>query len=366
MKLDLKVTCMLLAFILTCFSACKKSIKHDPMSLLPKNVFIPNKKTNNKCIMVVFVHGTILPIINPNAFKLALDKTFGRNFHTNKSWYQLYLDELKNKSIYRYQPSGPDGLHKVDSQISARIADAMYQEFFKDPCMCYTFGWSGKLSHHKRVLAAFDLYNQLLDEAAQLKKNYKQIEVIIIAHSHGGNVALNLAYAEKKLKKHLAINKLVLLGTPVQSETSKYISAKCFDKVYSFYSHGDEIQKIDNISTDDNWSGRKFNKSPNLVQIELMVGGKKPGHNELWLFCGKDNWLYRSRSFILSPFPAFVFLPIILPIIDTNFAQDSLMFLSISKIDQKLCFSFTGNKKRHKNYLNESVLIKYRKVISAY
>jgi alpha-beta hydrolase superfamily lysophospholipase len=78
----------------------------------------------------------------------------------------------------------------------------------------YTFGWNGKLDQRKREDAAFKLYDQLIAEIKQLKQKIKPAKLVIeiLAHSHGGNVALNLAKAEGTHKKRLAIDRLMLFG----------------------------------------------------------------------------------------------------------------------------------------------------------
>ena len=358
--------------IFVCLVGCQKHSHQAPpkpasqLTFLNDTVLPSTANPNGKHLMVVFIHGTILPRPSMSAFFSSIHKKITGN-KEHKSWHQLYQDEIKNRSIYRYQPSGPDGLHAVESQYSAQIAAAMYQKLFSKPCHCYTFGWNGKLSQRKRLMAANDLYKQLLKEKQDLKQKYGKIEVIVIGHSHGGNVALNLARVEDTQKQHLLIDKLVLLGTPIQSETAGYVNATCFKKIYNFYSKGDLVQTIDNISTRDDWSARKFKmQNERLVQVELKIGNKKPGHNELWLFCGKDNWLYRKRSLALSPFPVFVFLPIILQQLDKNVKSAQDVLLKIDKKDQRLCFAFSDSKHNFKTDVDEQSLNKYREAILTY
>ncbi len=182
---------------------------------------------------------------------------------------------------------------------------------------------------------------------------------MVIAHSHGGNVGLYLAHAENEFKKGLVIDKLILLGTPVQSETEKYVGAPCFKKIYNFYSRGDQVQKIDLISTHDDWSRRKFAPQKNLVQIEVRCGNKKPGHTELWLFNGKDNWVCRDNLSI-APFPFFVFLPPIIRELDAQYQTPSVISLNIERGPKKLSFSFSDAHTKSVAMLDETFLQKYR------
>jgi hypothetical protein len=329
------------------------------------NVAINHSKDEpHKHIMVVFIHGTLLPIFSPSALGSSLHSYLSHGRRLQKSWYQLYLDKLKTTSTYRYQPSGPDGLHYVGEtkQTCARLAASIYQQLFTEPCSCYTFGWNGRLSHHKRRQAARQLYTELCDEIGRLKVIHPNLEVVVIGHSHGGNVALHLAHVEKKVKRHLNIDKLILLGTPIQSETERYAHAACFKKVYNFYSHGDQIQKIDILSTHDDWSKRHLADSNNIVQIDLTCGKTKPGHTELWLFCGKENWLYRKKLSI-APFPFVAFLPTVLHEIDTHYPQARSIRLNIEKKPNKLSFIFSDHAHHSTACIDEKLLHNYKKTI---
>jgi pimeloyl-ACP methyl ester carboxylesterase len=317
------------------------------------------KPPSEKHIMAVFIHGTMLPIPSLSAFGSSLHRYFSRGRGLRKSWYQLYLDKLKTSSTYRYQPSGPDGFNPVTTQQCASIAAAMYQEFFPESCSCYTFGWDGRLSNRHRRKAAHQLYQSLCTEIDRLKANCKNLEVMVIGHSHGGNVALYLAHAEQNFKKKLTIDKLVLLGTPVQSETEGYVSASCFKKVYNFFSRGDQIQKIDRISTRDAWSKRKFTPHENLIQVELRCGKKQPGHAELWLFGGKDNWVCRSNLSV-APFPIFAFLPVIIRELDARYSMPSTINLNIERRDNALSFSYSDTRSTSTALLDSGFLKKYR------
>ena len=65
-----------------------------------------------------------------------------------------------------------------------------------------------------------------------------------ITHSHGGNVALNLA-AVDHTKSSWHINEAILLACPVQNKTKHLIDNQLFDRLYSLYSTTDTIQVID-------------------------------------------------------------------------------------------------------------------------
>lgn len=69
------------------------------------------------------------------------------------------------------------------------------------------FEWSGRNTHKARVKAGY----QLADHVRELKKRYPLAKHFIVAHSHGGNVAL---LAHKHLPSELHATGIATLGTP--------------------------------------------------------------------------------------------------------------------------------------------------------
>lgn len=184
----------------------------------------------------------------------------------------------------------------------------------------YTFGWSGLLSRQRRRQEALRLYNALQEETVALQKKGFRTKIIISAHSHGGNIALNLAginrarkllaldlkldksihneleqmcsflstcttkqYQSQKGQKAfdylpenspIYIHRLYLLGTPIQPETDHYATdTNTFKRIYNFYSENDPIQKMDWVSTSRYYSDQRFNRisasSPAIIQVKV-------------------------------------------------------------------------------------------------
>jgi PGAP1-like protein len=107
----------------------------------------------------------------------------------------------------------------------------------------YIFGWSGKLRQQEREKAAAVLHEEIIKLRDAYEKKYGCTPTIrIIAHSHGGNVALSMA----KLKdhQHPLIKSLILLACPVQERTKHLICTPMFNHVYSLYSSFDLVQII--------------------------------------------------------------------------------------------------------------------------
>jgi hypothetical protein len=106
----------------------------------------------------------------------------------------------------------------------------------------YIFSWSGKLQEQERKNAAHKLYHEIIALCQSYKEKYGSEPTIrIIAHSHGGNVALNMAKI-KHAHKPFSIYSLILLACPVQERTKHLICTPLFKRVYSLYSSLDIIQ----------------------------------------------------------------------------------------------------------------------------
>lgn len=110
----------------------------------------------------------------------------------------------------------------------------------------YTFGWSGKLTVEARKHAAQDLFNALKNLIREYEQRYGCAPVIIlISHSHGGNVVLHLAEISDPENFNLTIAKAILLACPVQKHTAHLINSPVFTRIYSLHSHTDIFQVVD-------------------------------------------------------------------------------------------------------------------------
>jgi len=153
----------------------------------------------------------------------------------------------------------------------------------------YLFGWNGKLSFEERILAAQNLYNELAKITTTYQKQYGVTPTFrIITHSHGGNVALNLAKV-KKDNVPFEISELILLACPVQEKTKNLIADPLFKRVYSFFSRGELLQVIDpqgmykGQSLHPLFSQRTFPNNPKLSQAKIRIYGRSILHIEFLL-----------------------------------------------------------------------------------
>lgn len=151
----------------------------------------------------------------------------------------------------------------------------------------YIFGWSGKLNFQERKKCSHDLFNELLALQKKYQETYNmQPYFRLITHSHGGNVALNLALHNTQ-EQYLNIDELILLACPVQTKTMHLIKDPCFKQIYSFYSESDLIQIIDPQGLYKNkepntslFSKRVFEPQQNLIQIKACSSKRGLMHIE--------------------------------------------------------------------------------------
>ena len=141
----------------------------------------------------------------------------------------------------------------------------------------YIFGWSGKLDLEERKIAAHDLFYSLKHLCTTIQQNYCCApEIILISHSHGGNIILHLAEIIDPDEFELSISKAILLACPVQKHTEHLISSPLFKRIYSLHSHTDMIQIADlqglhnkKKRTKPLLSMRHFNSHPKLSQAAI-------------------------------------------------------------------------------------------------
>lgn len=87
------------------------------------------------------------------------------------------------------------------------------------------FEWSGRNTHKARVKAGYELASHI----KALRKRFPLAKHFIIAHSHGGNVAL---LAHKHLPEHLHALGVATLGTPfVHARLAPHVEGKTLDEL---------------------------------------------------------------------------------------------------------------------------------------
>lgn len=171
----------------------------------------------------------------------------------------------------------------------------------------YMFGWSGRLSFESRENAARELYCELTSLIKRYQDEYGYTPKIrLITHSHGGNVALNLAAIKNEFTSDLSIDELILLACPVQDHTEDLVNNPIFKRIYSLYSNKDFIQVLDaqgsyptqKHKTKTYFSRRRFKPAPNLVQVKIKINRRSIAHIEFMLrrFIRMIPWIIQEAN----------------------------------------------------------------------
>lgn len=159
----------------------------------------------------------------------------------------------------------------------------------------YFFGWSGKLSFKTRYKAGRKLHKSILALIEKYEKEYGcRPKLRIITHSHGGNVALNLARFNEDLQ--FKIDELIVLACPVQKSTCHLSQHETFKKIHSLYSRFDSFQILDPqriyywfqkdlvaetpTKPDTFFSQRRFEHMDKILQVQLKLNNRGVMHIE--------------------------------------------------------------------------------------
>ena len=314
---------------------------------------LKTKKTE-PCLVTIFVHGTLKPV------QVSLS-TINEIMH-NKIENTLYSKTLEyiraNKYLHRNTPTQGLGLAYINplnevcqSGVQTirnifELAHIFYKTDYPHR-RYYTFGWNGLLNMKERYVEAKRLYHELEKEVVLLRSEGLEPHIHLIAYSHGGNVALNLAKIKQEniTKPHFSVEQLVLLATPIQKETDYLVGdTSFFKKSYLFYSTEDHIQTSDFFSTQKElFSRRKFTSRAHfkvpatLTQVRIRLTKRinrssmitnenaeieailsepnirclhmDPSHTEFWNLEWGNAW-YR-KALPIAPLPIVAFAPTI-------------------------------------------------------
>lgn len=302
--------------------------------------------------MVVFVHGSFnFPLSLLNIVDVFNDTV-------ENSYYSKVIKKMrKDPYFHQEQPISQRGLVHITPTLTPPENPFKFAAYPLIACYdtidqsisetkkinhYYTFGWSGLLSQRMRRKEATRFYNALSEECAQLLKKGICPKIRLIAHSHGGNVCLNLgaiqyilthndlehssrhqlwhyqetetalsdlhtyiaelpsqnARPSKGQKRYdyaptcidLVIDELILLGNPIQRETIEFATMPIFRKLISFYSPHDTIQGSDFISTKQRASAQRIPScamTTNVNQFKISVAQASKSDLES---CAATSW----------------------------------------------------------------------------
>jgi hypothetical protein len=225
------------------------------------------------------------------------------NFHQKK-----LEGESAQQAAYQFVPS-----YHTFTQLHTHDQDQVY----------FLFGHLGLLCQQYRADAGAELYQHICDTVVELKKQYKNVHVRVVTHSHGGNIALNLARAEHQYNRNLVVDDLIMYGAPIQVETAVYAYDPVFVRVINCYSEGDSIQSNDRFSTKQHISYKRFyddqleidrpETTTKIYDVRLLVNNNahRIGHSNMWQL-GRES----KATECLDPLPIAVLTPILLAHLD--------------------------------------------------
>lgn len=252
-------------FIIVFLSGCTGTIVKRKKVVIPKKQQAHTKTNLHTQPITIFVHGTRL-------YPRALVKSI---FHCPSGFHRA--DEMQNVLIH--------------GRIAYELNKATPKEYPLDTF--YLYCWSGNLGFKAREDAARILLQHIQKLVVKHQKKYgTRPYVRIIGHSHGCNVALNLALIKTK-NDHLVIDQLILLAGPMQQATEKLVLDPMFKSIYSVYSRADKIQILDpqglykctrkNGIATPLFSHRRLAPNTNLRQVKIKLNRRAPGHLEFIL-----------------------------------------------------------------------------------
>lgn len=259
MNLSRFLALFLLFLVPGCAPTSKKQVTRILAGYAPQAKTRASEITQNPPIITVWVHGTrFFPEPVLKKFFYCKD---GLNHYTS-------LDPS-----YRH--------HTLCQTLIDSDPDRFIAEYF------YLFGWSGSLSFKEREKAAKKLYMQLKALRDEYVKKYGvEPKIRLIAHSHGGNVALLLEKVKDTNDLEFSIEELIMLATPVQYETKQYAASPLFKKIYSLYSHFDSLQVIDPQGWQTKAKGtplfseRRFTPDDKICQCAIKMNNRSIMHVE--------------------------------------------------------------------------------------
>jgi len=174
----------------------------------------------------------------------------------------------------------------------------------------YLFGWSGINNYQHLVEASRHLYNEI-KKLIQFynSKNINPI-ITIVSHMQGGHIALNLAkFSKEQEDNSFSIDKLILLGTSIKSQTKDYAQDNIFKKIYYLYSSPELPQNI----LQSYLSNKDYDYNPKIKQVQIKI----------------DERYLLSEELILDTF--LQILPNLIEQIDPLNSHDNKFLININK-----------------------------------
>ena len=298
-------------------------------------------KPVQKVRITVFIHGTIGGALNIFNTQQYASEKFNNASATARAVKKIRSVELLNYD----QIFGALGLHEFNAAetpvwYAARHVIPAYEDVAQcvgrssDVTKDLIFGWTGFLHHGARKEAGYELYTALCDYRDRMRAKYGvDPDITVIGHSHGGNVGLWLAQAEKEGKRGLQVDSLIMLGSPMQKEMACCIESPLFRTIVLCHSDGDAIQRIDYISNKERKSHQRMS---DVADIKAFIQ-QNPALRRHDVACMINNsarhithinmWLVGRSTPVLKAFdvvPLVVYLPALMNCLDQHPHESSV------------------------------------------
>jgi hypothetical protein len=263
---------------------------HKKKNYLEKKLFVPQSKCAQKTVDDCSTACPPATVTNPAVEQPMITVWI----HGTKETMRI-LKHIRPVTRFFYTPYNVNPIETLDCSMHHRLIGENLIE--GDPFdfprgHVYLFGWTGRLSFESRENAACELRQGLDELIKKYQTEYGYTPKIrLITHSHGGNVALNLAAIKDNFSTELSIEQLIMLACPVQDKTECLVKDPMFKHVYSLYSTKDFLQIADaqgaylsqKHKTKTLLSRRRFDPAPNLVQVKIKINRRPISHIEFML-----------------------------------------------------------------------------------
>lgn len=161
----------------------------------------------------------------------------------------------------------PSCIPLKDAPLSAQNFSPLYADITESDRFYYQ--WSGGLGESYWETAAEDLVQKIEDMLKQEIKDHEPVEINLLAHSHGGQIA---RLAAEKLQKHKNITfKITTVCTPL-SLSPPIIMPDNVKNWHHFYDEGDLFAYVGSLL----WQGL-LSKSPVTRKIEDVIAAHPKG-----------------------------------------------------------------------------------------
>ncbi len=369
---------------------------------LLSNPPLKSEESKNLWLTIVIHGGGAHPMyLNlSDAFKLTNDNLM-------PSIYSKTTEFLRKDPYFmKFHPQDYIGLQKAwpvtmpeEDYRGGQIFGKLYSEINNfaglPPTEIYAFGWAGLLSNKARRKAAEKLYEEIYNLYEHKKREGYNPLLRIIAYSNGGNAAMNLAeVVRSKNYTPFHIEQLIIISTPIHTNTQFYLQNGFFKNIYLFYSKGDNIQSSDFLSspthsfTHRHFLAREGIIPKNTTQVQIRIFRTKmmipqkdgsfrgipryemvhPNHTEMFFFGWVPEW-YR-KYFPIRPLPVGILIPLFLKTIQENHLQGKHLRLTLRPEEDQMTIDIKNSKQKQQRrtvpFLTQQELTYFRKALQKY